>query len=185
MPEIREVLPFRQRAASYVLRQPPGGEVEVLVILHRDSPGAGVQVPGGGALRHETIGEAAVREALEETGAGGLIFGEVLGSKLMRTSAVKEGYQVTTYSWLSSTETRDAWDHTVVSADEDDGLRMRCEFRQVSGAGLNFGMDLFLLKAEERFAAVRLSARGRVPRPEDMSDHGLMRRDIGRATMAA
>ncbi len=48
---MREFLNFRQRAAAYVLRRLPGrSEIEVLVILHRDSPEAGVQVPGGGAL---------------------------------------------------------------------------------------------------------------------------------------
>jgi 8-oxo-dGTP pyrophosphatase MutT (NUDIX family) len=149
---MREMLNFRQRAAAYVLRQGPG-RVEVLVMLHRDAPEAGVQIPGGGALAHETVGEAAVRETLEETGVRGLRFGEVLGSKLMRGPVYAEGYQVTTYSWLRAEESRDAWDHTVVSADEDDGVRMRCEFRPVEQAGINWSMDLFLSHAAARFAA--------------------------------
>lgn len=153
---MREILDFRQRAAAYVLRQrPERAEPEVLVILHPDSTGAGVQVPGGGALPGETIGEAAVREVSEETGVADPGFGEVLGSKLMRTSAVAEGLQVTTYSWLRTEEARDAWEHRVVSGDDDNGLRLECEFRPVSAAGLNWGMDLFLALAVERFGAMR------------------------------
>jgi 8-oxo-dGTP pyrophosphatase MutT (NUDIX family) len=151
---MREFLDFRQRAAAYVLRRLPGrSEVEVLVILHRDSPEAGVQIPGGGALPHETIGEAAVREAREETGVDSPVFGEVMGNKLMRGPMYEHGHQVTTYSWLRTADVRDAWDHTVVSHDEDDGLRMRCEFRPVGAAGIDFGMDRFLLHAAARFAA--------------------------------
>jgi 8-oxo-dGTP pyrophosphatase MutT (NUDIX family) len=151
---MREFLDFRQRAAAYVLRRLPGrSAVEVLVILHRDSPEAGVQIPGGGALPHETIGEAAVREALEETGVESPVFGEVMGNKLMRGPVYEHGHQVTTYAWLRTADARDAWDHTVVSHDEDDGLRMRCEFRPVGAAGIDFGMDWFLLRAAERFAA--------------------------------
>lgn len=45
---MREFLDFRQRAAAYVLRWlPERPEIEVLVILHRDEPEAGVQIPGG------------------------------------------------------------------------------------------------------------------------------------------
>jgi 8-oxo-dGTP pyrophosphatase MutT (NUDIX family) len=151
---MREFLDFRQRAAAYVLRRLPGRtEIEVLVILHRDDPEAGVQVPGGGALAHETIGEAAVREACEETGVEEPVFGEALGNKLMRGPEYEHGHQVTTYGWMRTRDARDAWDHTVISHDEDDGLRMRCEFRPVRAAGIDFDMDRFLPRAAARFAA--------------------------------
>jgi 8-oxo-dGTP pyrophosphatase MutT (NUDIX family) len=160
---MREFLDFRQRAASYVLRRlPERPEVEVLVILHRDSPEAGVQIPGGGALAHETIGEAAVREAREETGVAELGFGEVLGNKLMRGPMYEHGHQVTSYCWLRTAEKRDAWNHTVVSHDEDDGLRMHCEFRPVGSAEIGFGMDRFLPLAAARFAAAFPVASGPV-----------------------
>lgn len=151
---MREFLDFRQRAASYVLRRlPERSEIEVLVILHRDEPEAGVQIPGGGALAHETIGEAAVREAREETGVEEPVFGEALGNLLFRGPMYEHGHQVTSYCWLRTADTRDVWDHTVVSHDEDDGLRMRCEFRPVGAAGIGFGMDRFLPMATARFAA--------------------------------
>ncbi|MEU6860128.1 NUDIX domain-containing protein [Glycomyces sp. NPDC046736] len=147
---MREILRFRQRSAAYVLRQTPSGP-EVLVILHQDSPEAGVQVPGGGALPHETIGEAAIREALEETGVRGLVFGEVLGNKLARGDEYPDGYQVTSYSWLRTEDSRDAWDHTITSADEDCGMRMRCEFRPVASAGIDWDMDVYLERALRGF----------------------------------
>ena len=151
-----ELLDFRQRATSYVLRGVPSRKgVEVLVILHLDHADAGVQVPGGGALPHETIGEAAVREAFEETGAAGLVLGEVLGSLLIAAPNVHERRQVSTYSWLSTSETRDEWDHVVTSHDGDDGLRFRCEFRPVDSAGIDWGLDRFLERAVERFTARR------------------------------
>ncbi|THV28286.1 NUDIX domain-containing protein [Glycomyces paridis] len=149
-------LEFRQRAAAYVLRRLPGrAEVEVLVMLHRDQPDAGVQVPGGGAHGHghETIGEAAMREAREETGVEGLVFGEALGSKLMRVSDFAEEYQVTTYCWLRTEDPRDAWNHTVTSGDGDNGLRMHCEFRPAREAGIDWEMDGFLPHAVSRFAS--------------------------------
>ncbi|WP_100446154.1 NUDIX domain-containing protein [Glycomyces xiaoerkulensis] len=160
MPTGTELLQFRQRVTSYVLRT-NGGDVEVLVILHLDFPEAGVQVPGGGALPHETIGEAALREASEETGATGLAFGEVLGSTLKRTPDARERRQVDTYSRLSTSEPRDAWEHLVSSRDGDDGLRFRCEFRPVAAAGIDWGLDCYLDRAVERFTAA--PAEGGIP----------------------
>ncbi len=91
---MREFLDFRQRAASFVLRRlPERPEIEVLVILHRDEPEAGVQIPGGGALPHETIGEAAVREAREELGVdvelGAIVHEERFGGIPMRYFAAR------------------------------------------------------------------------------------------------
>lgn len=151
-----ELLDFRQRASAYVLRHRLGWTTpEVLVILHPEAPEAGVQVPGGGALAHETAGEAAIREAVEETGVAGPRFGEVLGSTLMRTALAAGGFQVTTYSWLHTVEERETWEHQVVSGDGDHGLRLRCEFRPVAEAAIDWGMDRFLPSAVRRFEAMR------------------------------
>jgi 8-oxo-dGTP pyrophosphatase MutT (NUDIX family) len=151
-----EFLEFRQRGTAYVLRHLPGRPgIEVLVMLHRDRPEAGVQVPGGGARPGETPAETAVREAVEETGVQGLAFGDVLGSRLMAVPDLRDfDYQVSTFSWMSTEDPRDAWDHTVAdTGDEDDGLRMRCEFRPIGAAGIDFGLDRFLPMAAARFAA--------------------------------
>jgi 8-oxo-dGTP pyrophosphatase MutT (NUDIX family) len=160
-----EFLEFRQRGTAYVLRDlPERPGVEVLVMLHRDQPEAGVQVPGGGARPGETPGETAMREAVEETGVQGLTFGEVLGSKLMAVPEWRAfDYQVTTYSWMSTEDPRDSWDHTVVdTGDEDDGVRMRCEFRPVEASGIDWGLDWLLGLALPRFKALREAER-RVP----------------------
>ncbi|SDK65993.1 NUDIX domain-containing protein [Glycomyces sambucus] len=151
-----EPLKFRQRGAAYVLRRRTEQTgIEVLVMLHQDHPEAGVQIPGGGARPGETPGETAMREAFEETGVQGLEFGEVLGSKLIAVPEwTAHDHQVTTYSWLAATDARTAWDHTVaVTGDEDDGLRMRCEFRPVAAAGIDWGLDWLLDFAVPRFAA--------------------------------
>lgn len=154
MPNAPEPLAFRQRATSYALRRSPKRDaVEVLVILHADAPEAGVQVPGGGALPGETVGEAAVREAREETGAAELALVEVMGNVLERRPRRGEAFQVSTYCLLSTAETRDSWDHEVAGHDADEGLRFRCEFRPVGSAGIDWGMDRFLALAAERFAA--------------------------------
>ncbi|WP_460542028.1 NUDIX domain-containing protein [Glycomyces halotolerans] len=155
MPASPAGLPFRQRAAAYVLRRLPGRDVEVLVMLHRDAPEAGVQIPGGGAAPSETPGEAALREACEETGARGLRFGEVVGSHLLRGGAAAEEFTVTTYAWMSTVEQRDSWDHEVDGGDGDHGLRMRCEFRPADEAGIDWGLDGHLAKALARFADTR------------------------------
>lgn len=154
MPRSAAAVAFRQRATSYVLRRLPGRrEVEVLVILHRDAPEAGVQVPGGGALDHETLGQASVREAFEETGAAGLALGEVLGSRLFEPATPGERFRVNTVSWLTTTETRDGWDHVVGGTDDDEGMRFRCEFRPASSAGIDWDLDWLLDQAVERFTA--------------------------------
>jgi 8-oxo-dGTP pyrophosphatase MutT (NUDIX family) len=155
-PNAPEPLAFRQRAAAYVMRRSSRrAAIEVLVMLHRDAPEAGTQVPGGGALLGETVGEAALREALEETGAAGLALEEVIGNDLARRAQTGGRLQVTTYCLLSTTEARDSWDHEVVSHDQDSGLRLRCEFRPIGSAGIDWGMDRLLSLAAERFAARR------------------------------
>ncbi|WP_233163258.1 NUDIX domain-containing protein [Glycomyces salinus] len=152
---LKNVLEFRQRAASYVLRRAADGEIEVLVMLHLDAPEAGTQIPGGGAHPRETPGEAAIREAVEETGVRGLNFGEVMGNLLFLEPELVQGHQVTTYSWLATRDDRDAWDHVVSSEDGDNGIRMHCEFRPARAAGIDWEMDCFLDRAVERFAATR------------------------------
>jgi 8-oxo-dGTP pyrophosphatase MutT (NUDIX family) len=152
-----DFLEFRQRGTAYVLRRlPERSRIEVLVMLHRDQPEAGIQVPGGGARPGETPGETAMREAVEETGVRGLVFGEVLGSKLMAVDWVDFDHQVNTYSWMATEDPRDAWEHTVVdTGDGDDGLRMRCEFRPVEASGIDWGLDWLLGFAVPRFTAFR------------------------------
>lgn len=51
----------------------------LLVFTHPDHPEAGIQVPAGTMEQGEDPGDAALREATEETGLGGLRIGRWLG----------------------------------------------------------------------------------------------------------
>src|SRR3954464_8698523 len=51
----------------------------LLVFTHPESPEAGIQVPGGTVEPDEQLDEAALREAIEETGLTGLRLGAFLG----------------------------------------------------------------------------------------------------------
>lgn len=99
----------------------------------------------------ETAGEAAV-EAIEETGATGLQLREVPGSGLRHLTGARQSFQISTFSLLSATETRDR-NHVVSAGDDDDeGLRSRCESRPVQTAGTGF--DVLLPVAAKRFDPV-------------------------------
>ena len=52
---------------------------QVLVFRHVDAPEAGIQVPGGTVQPGESLPEAALREAFEETGLAGLEIVAALG----------------------------------------------------------------------------------------------------------
>jgi 8-oxo-dGTP diphosphatase len=64
----------RSKVLSYITR----GSY-LLVFTHPDSPEAGIQVPGGTPDPGERIEDAALREAIEETGLAGLRLSSYLG----------------------------------------------------------------------------------------------------------
>lgn len=66
--------PVREKALVYITHG-----ARLLIMLHPDAPEAGIQVPGGSLKAGEDYGEAALREATEETGLRGLRLGVRLG----------------------------------------------------------------------------------------------------------
>jgi len=66
----------RNRVVAYITR----GD-KLLVFRHTMYPGAGVQTPAGHPETGESLGDAVMREAEEETGLKGLKMERYLGSK--------------------------------------------------------------------------------------------------------
>jgi 8-oxo-dGTP diphosphatase len=64
----------RHKVLAYITRGS-----NLLVFTHPDSPEAGIQVPGGSVEPGEMVEDAALREAIEETGLAGLRLSQFLG----------------------------------------------------------------------------------------------------------
>lgn len=64
----------RQKVYTYITR-----DSHLLLFTHPNSPEAGIQVPGGTVELDERIEDAALREAIEETGLAGLRLSCFLG----------------------------------------------------------------------------------------------------------
>ena len=64
----------RQKVYTYITR-----DSHLLLFTHPNSPEAGIQVPGGTVELDERVEDAALREAIEETGLAGLRLSSFLG----------------------------------------------------------------------------------------------------------
>ena len=70
-----------RKAFAYITHRAPAGE-RLLIFSHPRSPAAGLQVPAGTVQDGESPAAAALREAEEETGLGGLVLVGFLGEQL-------------------------------------------------------------------------------------------------------
>jgi len=129
------MLKARVRASSYVTREGPAG-LEILVFHYPGHPSAGHHAPGGGVEPGERPDDAAVREAVEETGVTGPLSVEgVVG--------VEEGrYRnrsrfIAVYFHVTTDDRRDAWTHTMIGDPGawDTGLTVACRFVPLAEAG--------------------------------------------------
>lgn len=130
---------LRQRAVCYVTRG-----AAVLALRHLPKPAdhnplPGIQLPAGGVNPGETPGQAAVREAFEETG---LKLDEPIwmGSCLWSREGWTGPDQIWHYFQLTAPPgTPDAWSHTVTSGDADAGSLYELHFTTVLRPDLTLG----------------------------------------------
>jgi ADP-ribose pyrophosphatase YjhB (NUDIX family) len=121
----------RRRVACYVVRKVSEGGSALLVFDHVDAPEAGTQVPAGGMERGEVAEEAALREALEESGLMQVSVVRRLGVS-QRPHPQTGAPQHTTFVLMRYDGPADScaepWVWEVDGDDEDAGLRFRCWF---------------------------------------------------------
>jgi ADP-ribose pyrophosphatase YjhB (NUDIX family) len=101
----------------------------ILLLAHPDHPEAGIQVPAGTMRHGETVEQAAMREATEETGLTDLEFVGVLGEQSfdMRSFGRDEIHNRTFTHIRCHEPTADAWEHWETDPEGSPGERIRFE----------------------------------------------------------
>ncbi len=122
----------------------------ILLLAHPDHPEAGIQVPAGTMQQDETVEQAAIREATEETGLTELEFVEVLGEQSFDMRAFgRDEIHDRTFTHIRCHEPApDAWEHWETDPDDSPGERIRFELFWASLDGplpkLIAGHDAFI-----------------------------------------
>ena len=99
---------FRDRCVAYITR----GE-DLLVFKHVKYPEAGVQVPAGHPEEGESLEEAVVREAEEETGLKGFMLGKYLGFRMYDLTEKGYGHEKRHFFHITfEGDTPEQWIHT-------------------------------------------------------------------------
>jgi 8-oxo-dGTP diphosphatase len=122
----------RKKAFAVITRESTIG-LEVVVLLHPDHPGAGIQLPAGTIRAEEDVVAAALREAREETGLQALRFERVLGEADFDARPWgRDEIHHRTFVHLSCHEpTASTWEHWEEDPDGSPGERFRFELRWV------------------------------------------------------
>lgn len=124
---------IRQKVTCYITRQ-QGDRLQLLVFDHMDFPEAGTQVPGGSIDPGESPEQAALREALEESGLEGLRVVRYVGVFPWYWAETGQHHNRHVFHLTADRPLPDHWVHVVSDGDEDKGLRFAYHWSDVDGA---------------------------------------------------
>jgi 8-oxo-dGTP pyrophosphatase MutT (NUDIX family) len=99
---------------------------KLLVFNQPDYPDAGIQVPGGSVEDGESIEEAVMREAFEETGLIGLVMGTYLGGQMLK---YHHGHF---FHLIYPNTPPDTWEHVELHSSDGDPTPVRFSLYWVS-----------------------------------------------------
>ncbi|HDR7287645.1 NUDIX domain-containing protein [Bacillus cereus group sp. BfR-BA-01119] len=112
---------YKKKVHAYVTREKEGA-MQLLVFKHRDTPEAGIQVPGGTVDEGETLEAAILREVQEESGLRHLCIERFLADYIIHVREKKEYEKRHFFHVTLLTDVKDRWEHIVSAGEEDEGL---------------------------------------------------------------
>ena len=112
---------YKKKVHAYVTREKEGA-MQLLVFKHRDTPEAGIQVPGGTVDEGETLEAAILREVQEESGLRHLCIERFLADYIIHVKEKKEYQKCHFFHVTLLTDVKDSWEHIVSAGEEDEGL---------------------------------------------------------------
>ena len=112
---------YKKKVHAYVTREKEGA-MQLLVFKHRDTPEAGIQVPGGTVDEGETLEAAILREVQEESGLRHLCIERFLADYIIHVREKKEYEKRHFFHVTLLTDVKDSWEHIVSAGEEDEGL---------------------------------------------------------------
>lgn len=131
----------KEKVLAYITRH-RNGELELLVLEHRDIPEAGIQIPGGTVDAGESIAEALVREVYEESGLTLENAGTLLGRFQWFRKDRNELHHRNVFHISAPREVAEEWLHIVKSNGEDSEMPFRFYWLPVAKAKGKLAADL-------------------------------------------
>ena len=121
----KPIMPIKRKAFAYITQRK-----QLLIFSHPDFPEAGLQVPAGTIKDGEGTGEAALREAREETGLTRLRLGALIGEQErdMSDFGRDEVHHRYFYHVMCEEETPATWMHGEFDPSDDSIARKPIRF---------------------------------------------------------